>query len=137
MAPPSKYTPGFREEAVQIALRSSKTISEVGRELGINPETPRGWVNKHKKRNEPAADAELALSERARLKELERRNRELEMEDAFLLRPWNRQNSRSASRRRPIAATARHRWLSTFRPSNRGIGRETSRSRRASTSRRP
>ncbi|GAU71635.1 putative transposase, partial [Streptomyces sp. NBRC 110611] len=39
MAPPSKYTPEFREKAIQIALRSIKTISEVGRELGINPET--------------------------------------------------------------------------------------------------
>ncbi|MFE1986075.1 hypothetical protein [Streptomyces mirabilis] len=32
MAPPSKYSPEFREEAVQIALRSSKTISEVARQ---------------------------------------------------------------------------------------------------------
>ncbi|MFF2806595.1 IS3 family transposase [Streptomyces sp. NPDC058000] len=84
MAPPSKYTPEFREEAVQIALRSSKTITEVGRELGINPETLRGWVKKHEKRNEPPADAGLSLNERARLKELERRNRELEMENSFL-----------------------------------------------------
>ncbi|MEU0664236.1 transposase, partial [Streptomyces lavendulocolor] len=37
MAPPSRYTPEFREEAVQIALGSSKTVTEVGRELGINP----------------------------------------------------------------------------------------------------
>ncbi|MFJ5680761.1 transposase [Streptomyces sp. NPDC093097] len=84
MAPPSKYTPEFREEAVQIALRSSKTITEVGRELGINPETLRGWAKKHKRRNEPTADAPLALDERARLKEAERRVRELEMENAFL-----------------------------------------------------
>ncbi|MEU0662294.1 transposase, partial [Streptomyces lavendulocolor] len=42
MAPPSRYTPEFREEAVQIALGSSKTVTEVGRELGINPETLRG-----------------------------------------------------------------------------------------------
>jgi hypothetical protein len=33
---------------------------------------------------EPAADAPLTLDERARLKELERRNRELEMEVSFL-----------------------------------------------------
>ncbi|MFG2639323.1 transposase [Streptomyces sp. NPDC048362] len=46
MAPPSKYTPEFREEAVQIALRSSKTVTEVGRDLQINPETLRGWVKK-------------------------------------------------------------------------------------------
>ncbi|MFF1650986.1 transposase, partial [Streptomyces sp. NPDC058240] len=76
MAPPSKYSPEFREEAVQIALRSSKTISEVARELELNPETLRGWVKKYQKQQEP--------SERSRLKELERRNRELEMENSFL-----------------------------------------------------
>ncbi|WP_411130144.1 transposase [Streptomyces sp. x-19] len=84
MAPPSKYTPEFREEAVQIALRSSKTVTEIGRELGINPETLRGWVKKHQQRSGPAADAPLTLPERARLKELERRVREVEMENAFL-----------------------------------------------------
>jgi transposase-like protein len=50
VAPPSKYSPEFREEAVQIALRSSKTISETARELELNPETLRGWVKKHEKR---------------------------------------------------------------------------------------
>ncbi|MFG2792599.1 IS3 family transposase [Streptomyces sp. NPDC048419] len=84
MALPSKYSPEFREEAVQIALRSSKTISEVARDLGLNPETLRGWVKKHQKQQEPAPDAELTVNERARLKELERRNRELEMEVTFL-----------------------------------------------------
>ncbi|MGH3801532.1 MAG: transposase [Pseudonocardiaceae bacterium] len=84
MAPPSKYTPEFRGEAVQIALGSSKTVSEVGRELGVNPETLRGWVNRHKALQEPEPGAGLVLSERARLKELERRNRELEMENIFL-----------------------------------------------------
>ena len=84
MAPPSKYTPEFREEAVQIALKSSKTITETARELDLNPETLRTWVRKYQKRNEPAPDAELTLGERARLKELERRNRELEMEVTFL-----------------------------------------------------
>jgi transposase len=86
VAPPSKYSPEFKEEAVQIALRSSKTISETARELELNPETLRGWVKKHQKHNEPAADAPLSLDERARLKELERRNHELEMEVSFLKR---------------------------------------------------
>jgi len=84
VAPPSKYSPEFKEEAVQIALRSSKTISETARELELNPETLRSWVKKHQKHSEPAADAPLSLDERARLKELERRNRELEMEVSFL-----------------------------------------------------
>lgn len=84
MAPPSKYSPEFREEAVQIALRSSKTVTEVARELDLNSETLRGWVKKHHMQQEPSADAELTVNERARLKELERRNRELEMENSFL-----------------------------------------------------
>ena len=84
MAPPSKYSPEFKEEAVQIALRSSKTISETARELELNPETLRCWVKNHQKNSEPAADAPLTVGDRARLKELERRNRELEMEVSFL-----------------------------------------------------
>ena len=84
MAPPSKYSPEFRDEAVQIPLRSSKAISEVTRDLGLNSEAPRGWVKKHQKQQEPATDAELTVNERARLKELERRKRGLEMEVSFL-----------------------------------------------------
>ena len=84
MAPPSKYSPEFKEEAVQIALRSRKTISETARELDLNSETLRGWVKKHKELNGPSADAQLTLDERARLKEAERRVRELEMEVSFL-----------------------------------------------------
>lgn len=45
---------------------------------------PRGWVKKHQMQQEPAPDAELTVSERSRLKELERRNRKLEMENSFL-----------------------------------------------------
>lgn len=84
MAPPNKYSPEFKEEAVQIALRSSKTVSETARELDVNPETLRGWVKRHKKQSEPSPGAPLSLDERARLKESERRVRELEMEVSFL-----------------------------------------------------
>ncbi|MFF0086763.1 transposase [Streptomyces canus] len=31
-------------------MRSNKTISEVARELELNPETLRGWVKKHQNR---------------------------------------------------------------------------------------
>ncbi|MCC3769108.1 hypothetical protein [Streptomyces sp. UNOC14_S4] len=41
----------------------------------MNPETLRGWVKKHQKRQEPAPDAELTVGERARLKELASRDR--------------------------------------------------------------
>lgn len=84
MTPASKYSPEFREEAVQMALRSSKGITGTARELGVNTETLRGWVKKHRRNAEPAPDAPLEMSERARLKELERRVQEVEMENAFL-----------------------------------------------------
>jgi len=84
MAPSSPYSQEFREEVVQIALASSKTVSATARELNLNPETLRSWVTKHKKEHEPDADTELTVNERARLKELERRLREVEMENSFL-----------------------------------------------------
>ena len=50
----------------------------------MNPETLRGWVKRYQKQNEPSAGTPLTLDERARLKEQDRRIRELEMENAFL-----------------------------------------------------
>ena len=84
MPPKSPYTPEFREEAVQLALNPNKTISAVADELGLNRETLRSWVKRYEASQKPAGDAELTMHERARLKELERRNRELEMENSFL-----------------------------------------------------
>jgi len=83
VAPPSKYSPEFREEAVQLALSSSKPVSHVARELDMHPETLRTWVRRHE-REHGRDDGPLPVDERARLKELERRNRELEMEVTFL-----------------------------------------------------
>ncbi len=53
---------------------------------GWNGTTVGGWVKKYRAAHavhEPA----LELTERARLRELERRNRELEIENAFLKKP--------------------------------------------------
>lgn len=83
MAPPSKYSPEFRDEAVQLAVNSSKSVTAVARELGINSETLRSWVRKHEREHDHS-DGPTSVGERARLKELERRNRELEMEVSFL-----------------------------------------------------
>ena len=55
----------------------------MAREIGVSETTLGNWVRAYR---ETHADDEpaLELSERARLRELERRNRELEMENAFL-----------------------------------------------------
>jgi transposase len=87
VAPPSKYSPEFKAEAVRLALQGlerNKPITETARELEVNSETLRSWVRKHEKEQEPAEGTPLSVAERTRLKELERRNRELEMENSFL-----------------------------------------------------
>ena len=83
MAKNRKYSPEFREEAVKLALDSSRAIAEVARELGINEGTLGNWVNKYRREH---ADEEppLDIDERARLRELERENRELRMENEFV-----------------------------------------------------
>jgi len=83
----SPYTPEFREEAVQIVMQLGKTIAETARDLNINPETLRNWVRAYERQHGEASAANkepLPVDERARLRELERRNRELEMENSFL-----------------------------------------------------
>jgi transposase-like protein len=78
-----KFSPEFREQAARLVIDTSRSVAEVAREHGISETTLGNWVRDYRKRH---ADEEppLELSERARLAELERKNRELEMENAFL-----------------------------------------------------
>ena len=76
------YSAEYREEAVKMVLETSRPIAAVARDLGINEGTLGNWVNKY--RNEHTASEELNISERSRLKELEKENRELRMERDFL-----------------------------------------------------
>ena len=76
------FTAEYREEAVRMVLDSSRPIAAVARDLGINEGTLGNWVSKY--RAEHPVSEELTIDERARLKELERENRELRMERDFL-----------------------------------------------------
>ena len=78
-----KFTPEFREEAARMIVETSRPIAAVARELGINETSLGNWVRDYRKKH---ADDEppLQLSERARLRELERENRELRMKADFL-----------------------------------------------------
>ena len=78
-----KFTPEFREEAARMVVETSRPIADVARELGINETSLGNWVRAY--REEHAGDEPpLQLSERARLRELERENRELRMKNDFL-----------------------------------------------------
>ncbi len=78
-----KFSPEFREEAARMVVETSRPIADVARELGINETSLGNWVRVYRQRH-AGDEPPLQLSERARLRELERRNRELEMENAFL-----------------------------------------------------
>jgi transposase len=78
-----KYSPEFREAAVREVIDKSRPIADVARENGLVAQTLGNWVNTW--RSEHAGDEpEMTLSERARLRELERQVRELRMENEFL-----------------------------------------------------
>lgn len=77
-----KFSPEYRDEAARMVIDTSRPIAEVARDLGINEGTLGNWVNKY--RNVHPASDELGVSDRSRLKELERENRELRMERDFL-----------------------------------------------------
>ena len=78
-----KFSPEFKDEAVKMVIESSRAIAEVAREIQVNEGTLGNWVNKYRVEH---ADEEppLAVSDRARLRELERENRELRMKAEFL-----------------------------------------------------
>ena len=78
-----KFSPEFKDEAVKMVIKSSRAIAEVAREIQVNEGTLGNWVNKYRVEH---ADEEppLSVSDRARLRELERENRELRMKAEFL-----------------------------------------------------
>ena len=78
-----KFSPEFKDEAVKMVIESSRAIAEVAREIQVNEGTLGNWVNKYRVEH---ADEEppLSVSDRARLRELERENRELKMKAEFL-----------------------------------------------------
>ncbi|HZW35811.1 MAG TPA: IS3 family transposase [Candidatus Deferrimicrobiaceae bacterium] len=63
--------------------RSRKTLAEVARENNVGAETLRNWVKAYEKAH-PQEEEPLTVSERARLREAERKVRDLELENEFL-----------------------------------------------------
>jgi transposase len=85
MLPRSKrnFSPEFREEAVKLVIETSRPIAMVARELGIGEGTLGNWVAAYR-RDHAGDEPALGVSERERLRQLERETRELRMENEFL-----------------------------------------------------
>lgn len=78
-----RFSQEFKDELCQEVIATSKTIKDVAVAYGVGPETLRNWLNKYREAN-GGTEAELTLTERARLKELERVVADLRAETAFL-----------------------------------------------------
>lgn len=63
--------------------RSRRSLAEVARENGVGAETLRNWVKAYEKAH-PQDEEPLTVSERARLRELERLYRDSMLENEFL-----------------------------------------------------
>jgi transposase-like protein len=78
-----RYTPEFKEQAARKVVDNSLPIAQVARELEVNDTTLGFWVKDYRKKH--SSDPLPAdMPDLERIRELERRNRELEMENAFL-----------------------------------------------------
>ena len=77
MGRPSKYSPEFREQAVELVKATGKTVAEVARDLSIYNTTLGNWVKADRaERGEPDSSGLLPLTpeERAELTRLRREN---------------------------------------------------------------
>jgi transposase-like protein len=66
-----------------VESKPPRTIAEVAREIGVNDTTLGFWVKSYRK-NLAGQPIPADMPDDERMRELERRNRELEMEVAFL-----------------------------------------------------
>ena len=69
-----------------MVIETSRPVAIVAKELGINESTLGNWVTTYR-REHAGEEPPPTLTERARLRELERENRELKMENEFLKKP--------------------------------------------------
>ena len=81
----SSFTAEFKEELVKLYLenRARLSVTQVARENGVGAETFRKWVKAYEAAH-PVEEEPVTVSERARLRELEKENRDLRLEREFL-----------------------------------------------------
>ena len=78
-----RFSQEFKDELCQEVISTSKPIREVAESYGVGTETLRNWLIKYRDAN-GGTEEDLTLTERARLRELERENQDLRAETAFL-----------------------------------------------------
>lgn len=84
--PQVRFTKGFRDEAVRLALTSGRSRREIAADLGVGLSTLRNWIDRRRDReiDDPPEDRQEDMA--AELKRLRRENEILRQEREILKR---------------------------------------------------
>lgn len=77
------FSPEYKDEAAKMVIEQSEAVAKVARDIGVNEQTLRNWVNAYR-RAHAGEEPPLSISERTRLRELEKEVRELRLKSEFL-----------------------------------------------------
>lgn len=81
----TRYSKDFKLEAVRQVVEDKKSAAQVARELGINVNTMRLWVQQYRKnKDEPFVGSGNLHSDDKHIRDLERRIKDLEEENEIL-----------------------------------------------------
>jgi len=81
---PSKYSPEFKHDAIELVASSKEPLRTIAQNLGISAETLRWWVMRDKIDRGEGPPGALTTEERRELARLRRENAQLRMEREIL-----------------------------------------------------
>ncbi|WP_288336340.1 transposase [uncultured Gordonia sp.] len=79
-----RFTDEFRESVAREVVEQSRTIVDVAEKHGVSVNSVSRWVKSYRVAHPEATDESLTISERDRLRELEKENRILREENEIL-----------------------------------------------------
>lgn len=88
MSKQSKYSQEFRDTAIELAMKGGKPVAQIAKELGIDKHLLYSWMKTKKERYIAPRNAgkpeKQPISAEEELKELRRKNKQLEVEVEIL-----------------------------------------------------
>ncbi len=84
MGRPSKFSNEFKEEAVNLALNTNRSRSDIADSLGVNKGTLGNWVREARQATKPPTPGALSEAERDELARLRKEVRDLRQDRDIL-----------------------------------------------------
>ena len=77
------FTPEYKEKVARMVVGEARAIPSTARGIGVKEQTLRNWVHDYRRKH-AGEEPPLTVSERSRLRELEKEVRDLRLEKEFL-----------------------------------------------------